>query len=69
MNYLQTEDADRAVRTIVGGLLSNVEKPIMQHTVYELLWGYNDTLLNFTKQHFPTLVSTAEVSVYYASVI
>jgi hypothetical protein len=63
------EDADDLVRKIVLGYLANFEKPIMQRTVYELLWGYNDTLLAFIKKNIPGLVSTTEVSVYYASVI
>jgi lysosome membrane protein 2 len=68
VNFLQMEDVNDLVRKIVFGYLANFEKPIMQRTVHELLWGYNDTLLAFLKKNIPDLVSTTEVSVYYASV-
>ncbi len=69
MNFLQTEHVDPIFRRIVGELLSIQEKPYMQRTVKEFLWGYQDPLLKLLKGIFPKLISNDEVSVYYASVI
>jgi len=69
VNFLQTEHVDPIFRRIVGELLSIQEKPYMQRTVKEFLWGYQDPLLKLLKGIFPKLISNDEVSVYYASVI
>jgi hypothetical protein len=45
------------------------EKPLMQRTVKEFLWGYQDPLLHKLKEKLPELVSDDQVSAYNASVI
>ncbi len=69
MNYLQKENVSSIVRRIVGGLLSAKEKPLMQRTVKEYLWGYHDPLLKLLKSEFPDIVTDDVVSAFYASVI
>ena len=62
------EHTPNIVRRIIGELLAIQEKPIMQHTVKEFLWGYQDPLLHSLKTKLPELVTNDQVSVYYASV-
>lgn len=69
MNYLQTEHVPTIFRRIVGELLSAQEKPLMQHTVKEFLWGYHDPLLGMLKSEFPDIIHDDQVSVFEASVI
>jgi hypothetical protein len=69
MNYLQAEEVDDAFRNIVGQLLANNEKPTMQRSVKEFLWGYQDPFLRDLKEIFPTFIASDQVSVFYASVI
>jgi hypothetical protein len=69
MNYLQTEDIPSIFRDIVAQLLSFQESPIMRRTVKEYLWGYQDAFLEKLKEEFPTIVTSDQVSVFYASVI
>ncbi len=69
MNFLQTEHVDPIFRRIVGEFLAIQEKPYMQRTVKEFLWGYQDPLLKLLKEVFPKIVANDEVSVFYASVI
>ncbi|CAF1499933.1 unnamed protein product [Rotaria magnacalcarata] len=68
VNYLQMEHVPSIFRRIVGELLSVQEKPIMQHTVQELLWGYTDPLLRILKTEFPDIISDDRVSIFDASV-
>jgi len=68
VNFLQSEHVDRAFQVIAGGLLDSVEKPFMQRTVQEFLWGYEDPLLKELKEDFPKIIPSAEVSVFNASV-
>lgn len=69
MNFLRTENVDRQARTLIEGFLSFEEKPIMSRTVHQLLWGYEDRLLQLVKKNLPKLVESDIVSVYNASVI
>jgi hypothetical protein len=69
VNYLQKENVSSIVRRIVGGLLSAKEKPLMQRTVKEYLWGYHDPLLKLLKSALPDIFTDDEVSAFYASVI
>ncbi|CAF3534142.1 unnamed protein product [Adineta steineri] len=68
VNYLQMINIPSSIRTIIGLVLSSVEKPIMQRTVKEYLWGYEDPILNILKKQLPQLVSNDQVSVF-ASVV
>jgi hypothetical protein len=51
-------------RTAIGSVLSLIEKPIMQKTVKEYLWGYQDPILSTLKRQLPQLVSNDQVSVF-----
>jgi len=53
-----------AFRKIIGTVLSFIEKPIMQRTVKEYLWGYQDPILNILKKELPQLVTDDQVSVF-----
>lgn len=57
------------MRTLIGLLLSTVEKPIMKRTVKEYLWGYRDPILGALKDKFPSLVTNDQVSVFASAVI
>ena len=69
MNFLRTEDVDRQARKLIEGFLSYEEKPIMNRTVHQLLWGYEDRLLQLVKTVLPKVVESDIISVYNASVI
>ncbi len=64
VNYLEIQNIPSAIRKIIGTLLSFIEKPIMQRTVKEYLWGYQDPILNILKTELPQLVSDDQVSVF-----
>ncbi|CAF4507208.1 unnamed protein product, partial [Rotaria magnacalcarata] len=49
-------------RKIIGTVLSLAEKPIMQLTVKEYLWGYQDPILSLLKNRLPQLVMNDQVS-------
>jgi hypothetical protein len=58
-----------AIRKIIGIALSFIEKPIMQRTVKEYLWGYQDPILAVLKSRLPQFVSDDQVSVFASVVI
>jgi hypothetical protein len=62
------ENIPAIARKIIGNLLSVKESPIMQRTVKEFIWGYQDPLLNELKSNFPFLVTDDQISVF-ASVV
>lgn len=64
INYLHTQSVPDLFRTVIGLVLSIVEKPIMQLTVKEYLWGYEDTILKVLKNRLPQLVTNDQVSVF-----
>ncbi|UJR36346.1 hypothetical protein I4U23_029073 [Adineta vaga] len=68
VNYLQLEHIPSIFRRMVGELLDAQEKPFMQHTVKDFLWGYQDPLLHILKKEFPDIVTSDQVSAFYASV-
>jgi hypothetical protein len=53
----------------IGTLLALGEKPLMQRTVKEYLWGYQDPLLSMGKRLLPQLISSDQVSVFGSVVI
>jgi hypothetical protein len=57
------------LRTAIGLALSLIEKPIMQKTVKEYLWGYEDPILSTLKRQLPQFVSNDQVSVFGSVVI
>ena len=63
------ENVPSIFRRMVGELLSVQEKPVMQHSVKEFLWGYQDPLLHTLRKEFPEIVTTDQVSAFYASVM
>ena len=69
MNYLLTQNVLSPVRSLIGLLLSTIEKPIMKRTVKEYLWGYRDPILGTLKDKFPSLVTNDQVSVFASAVI
>lgn len=57
------------IRTIIGTLLNTLEKPTMQRTVKEYLWGYSDPILSNLKKLLPQLVPNDQISVFASAVI
>ncbi|CAF1007395.1 unnamed protein product [Adineta steineri] len=68
VNYLQNEHVPNIVRRMIGDLLNSQEKPIMQLSVKDYLWGYDDPLLKILHHEFPELVTDDKVSAFNASV-
>ncbi|CAF3768756.1 unnamed protein product [Rotaria sp. Silwood1] len=68
INYLQTHNVPDLFRQIIGTILTIVEKPIMQRTIKEYLWGYEDPILSILKNRLPQLVMNDQISVF-ASVV
>ncbi|CAF2858108.1 unnamed protein product [Rotaria sp. Silwood2] len=68
INYLHTQNVPDLFRQIIGTILSFVEKPIMQRTIKEYLWGYQDPILSILKKRLPQLVMDDQISVF-ASVV
>ncbi|CAF0930952.1 unnamed protein product [Adineta ricciae] len=68
VNYLLTQNVLSPVRSLIGLLLSTIEKPIMKRTVKEYLWGYRDPILGALKDKFPSLVTNDQVSVFASAV-
>ena len=62
------EHTPNIVRRIIGELLSIQEQPIMQRSVKEYLWGYQDPLLHILKRELPELVTDDQVSAYNVAV-
>lgn len=69
MNYLQSENVPAIVRLTIEKILGIFkEGPVMQRTVKEYLWGYQDPVLNSLKTALPLLVSNDQVSVFASAV-
>ncbi|CAF0969014.1 unnamed protein product [Rotaria sordida] len=68
INYLHMENVPDLFRQIIGTILSFVEKPIMQRTIKEYLWGYQDPILSILKKRLPQLVMDDQISAF-ASVV
>ena len=69
MNYLQSENVPAFVRLAIEKVLGIFkEGPIMQRTVKEYLWGYQDPVLNSLKTALPSLVTDDQVSVFASAV-
>ncbi|UJR09756.1 hypothetical protein I4U23_013983 [Adineta vaga] len=68
VNYLLTQNIPSPVRSLIGLLLSTVEKPVMKRPVKEYLWGYRDPILGMLKDKLPSLVSNDQISVFASAV-
>lgn len=64
INYLQEKGVPDTIRFVLERLLSVTEKLIMQRTIREFLWGYEDPLLKTLKQLLPKLIRDDEISVF-----
>jgi len=69
MNYFQTTSVPTDIKEFIEGMLHALAQPVMQRSVKELLWGYQDEVLTEIQKFSPAMVPTTIVSIFNQSVI
>lgn len=69
MNYFQEATVRPDIKQLIEDILNVIAQPVMERSVKELLWGYEDEVLYQLQQLDPKMVPTTIVSVFNASVI
>jgi hypothetical protein len=69
MNYFQEATVQPDIKQFIQDILNAIAQPVMERSVKELLWGYEDEVLYQIQQLDPKMVPTTIVSVFNASVI